>query len=95
LVREFMEVDGFTAEEAQALAAVSVEHRPHSEWMALVSELDYLIDRYCDVYRLSDEARAGIYSVRKRQSLASIPIAVDWYRRELQRSPSVRTEKED
>lgn len=83
LVREFMEVDGLSLEEAQALAAVSVVPRPPAEWLALIQELDALIDRYCQACRLSDDARDRIREVRKHQSLASIPLAVDWFRREL------------
>lgn len=83
LLKEFMDMDGLSLEEAEALAAVSVASRPPAEWLALIQELDGLIDRYCQVCRLSDSSRARIREVRKRQGLASIPLAVDWFRREL------------
>jgi hypothetical protein len=86
LVQEFMEVDGLSLEEAQALAAVSVAPRPPAEWFALIQELDDLIDRYCQACRLSADARDRIREIRKKQSLASIPLAVDWFRRELTRN---------
>lgn len=85
LVREFMEVDGLSLEEARALAAVAVVPRPPAEWLELIQELDSLIDRYCQACRLSDEVRDHILEIRKKQSLASIPLAVNWFRRELER----------
>jgi hypothetical protein len=83
LVREFMESDGLSPEQAHALAAASVWPRPPAEWLALIQELDALIDRYCQACFLSDDARDRIRELRKRRSLASIPLAVDWFRREL------------
>jgi len=84
LVREFMEVDGLTLAEANALATVSVQPRPVAEWLAMIAELDASIASYCSAYRLSDEARARILDVRNRQSLASIPDSLEWFRRELE-----------
>lgn len=83
LVQDSMEVDGLSQEETQALAAVSVAPRPPAEWMSLIQELDSMIDRYCQVCRLSDDARDRIREIRQKQSLESIPLAVDWFRREL------------
>jgi hypothetical protein len=85
LIRKFMEVDGLTLEAAETLAAVSVAPRQPAEWLSLIQEMDDLIDRYCHARRLSDHVRVGITGTRKRQSLASIPLAVDWFRRELKR----------
>jgi hypothetical protein len=83
LVREFMEVDGLSLEEAQALAAVSVAPRPATEWLAMIAELDTLIAAYCEAFKLSDEAHTHIADVRNRQSLMTIPHTLDWFRREL------------
>lgn len=83
LVREFMEVDGMSAEDARAMAAVSIPIRPATDWLALIAELDHLIGRYCSTYRLSAEAQARILDTRNRQSLASIPNSLAWFRREL------------
>jgi hypothetical protein len=83
LVREFMEVDGMTLEEAQALAAVAVQPRPPAEWLALIAELDAMIDRYCTAVGVSDGGRSGIMAARCTQSLASIPESLAWFRREL------------
>jgi hypothetical protein len=79
-----MELDGLSQEEAEALALVSVAPRPLAEWLALIQELDNLIDLYCQTCRLSDDARDRIREVRQKQSLASIPPAVDWFRREME-----------
>lgn len=83
LVREFMEVDGLTLEEAQALAAVAVQPRSPADWLALIAELDALIDRYCTAVGVSDGGRSGIMAARCTQSLASIPESLAWFRREL------------
>lgn len=83
LVREFMEVDGLSCEEAQALAAVSVTPRSPATWLALIAELNRLIDRYCQACRLSEEARGRILKIRKGQSLSLIPATVEWFKREL------------
>lgn len=80
LVREFMEVDGMTLAEAQATAAISVQPRQAAEWLALIAELDMLIGRYCAAYKLTGEAQAHILGARSRQSLASIPAALAWFR---------------
>jgi hypothetical protein len=83
LVREFMEVDGLSLTEAQALAAVSVQPRAPEEWLALIAELDALIERYCAAVEVTDEARAVILAAKCAQSLASIPSTLEWFRREL------------
>lgn len=84
LVREFMEIDGLSREEARAMAAVSVRPRPPAEWRQLIDELDSLIAQFCRAFQLSDGAKALILEIRKKQSLASIPVSVDWFRRELE-----------
>lgn len=84
LVREFMEVDGLTLEEAQALAAVAVQPRAPADWLVLIAELDGLIDRYCAAVGMTDGGRAKIMATRCRQSLASIPESLAWFRRELE-----------
>lgn len=83
LVREFMEVDGLTLEEAQALAAISVQPRPAAEWLALIADLDAVIERYCDAVGAAAEARAAMLATRYAQPLASIPESLAWFRSEL------------
>jgi len=83
MVREFMEFDGMTLAEAQALAAVSVKTRPAGEWLALIAELDAMIVRYCTAAGLDGESIAAIFAARHRQSVASIPESLEWFRREL------------
>jgi hypothetical protein len=83
LVREFMAVDGLSLTEAQALAAVSVQPRAPEEWLALIAELDALIERYCLAAGVTDEGKAEILAARCAQSLASIPDTLEWFRREL------------
>ena len=81
LVRDFME-DGLTREEAEALAAISVQQRPPDEWLAMIAELDALIGRYC---LATGRDEAAMQSARRRQSLASIPESLAWFRREVAR----------
>jgi hypothetical protein len=84
MVAEFMEVDGLSLEEAQAMAAISVVPRPAAEWIAMIGKLDGLINRYCEAYRLSADAKDRINKIRQGQSLASIPAALEWFSHELQ-----------
>jgi hypothetical protein len=83
LVREFMEVDGLTLDQARALVAVAVQPRAPADWLALIAELDCLIGRYCDHHRLTPEARMHIMAMRTKQSLASIPAALEWFTAQL------------
>jgi len=86
LVRGFMDEDGLTLAEAQALAAASVQPRPAAEWLAMIAELDALIGIYCaaEVW-MTDKAKAAIWATRCAQSLASIPETLAWFRREVAR----------
>lgn len=79
LVREFMAVDGLSFAEATAMAAISVQPRPAAEWMALITDLDRLVEAYCAAYKLSEQAQARILDVRRRQSLASIPASILYF----------------
>lgn len=83
LVREFMEVDGLTLEEAQALTKASVQPRPPHEWLALIHELDAMIGRYCEACKPNTAAHGRILDDRRRQSPASIPASLAWFKREL------------
>lgn len=83
LVREFMEVDGFSLTDAQSLAAVSIKPRSVSEWLALIAELDALIERYCIAVAINNVGKAAIMAIRRSQSLASIPESLAWFRNEL------------
>jgi len=82
LIREFMDVDGLTLEEAQAMAAISIKPRPAAEWLALIAELDRAIESYCMAVGLSAGALAELLAVRNRQSLASIPESLAWFKQE-------------
>lgn len=82
LVAEFMEVDGLSRSDAEALAAVSVQPRPRAEWLAMIAELDGLVAQFCAANKVTGQAQAYILAARNRQSLASIPAMLEWYRRE-------------
>ena len=84
-VREFMEVDGMTLAEAQATAALSVQVFQPAEWLAMIGELDALIERYCTAAGLSGDAKTAITATRGKQSLASIPESLAWFWREVAR----------
>jgi len=86
LVLEFIEVDGLTLDEAQAMAAISVQPRPAAEWLAMIAELDDLIRIYfAAAADLTGEGKAAILSTRCGQSLASIPETLASSRREVAR----------
>lgn len=53
--------------------------RPPVEWIKAITELDSLIDRYCEAAKLSPEARARILAARLIQPLASIPESIAWF----------------
>lgn len=83
LVREFMDVDGLTLAEAQALLTVSVQPQTPEKWLALITELDDLIERYCALTGTTGEAKGAILGARRAQSAASIPDSLEWFQREL------------
>ncbi|NHZ80104.1 hypothetical protein F2P44_12565 [Massilia sp. CCM 8695] len=83
LVAEFMEVDGLTRTEAEAMAAISVQPRTPAVWLGLIAELNTLIATYCDSAQVSQEAKQRLHAVAASQSLASIPTAIEWFRAEL------------
>jgi hypothetical protein len=56
---------------------------PEAVWLSMIKELDGLIQDYCTFARVSDDAAAKIRSASAKQSLASIPGALDWFRREI------------
>lgn len=80
LIREFMEVDGMTLEQAEAMAAISIRPRPITEWLANIRELERLIGVYCLAARINPESAKRIREASKRQSLASIPDCLAWFR---------------
>ncbi|MFA9273260.1 MAG: hypothetical protein ACEQSE_00175 [Candidatus Aquirickettsiella gammari] len=83
LVCEFMEIDGLSLADAQALAAESVPRRSESEWLMLIAEHDLLIRQYCIAMCLNEEGKKAILAVSRRQSLASITKSLAWFRFEL------------
>ncbi|MDQ1925218.1 hypothetical protein, partial [Massilia pseudoviolaceinigra] len=83
LVAEFIEVDGLSPEQAQAMAAISVQPRTPAVWLAMIAELNTLINTYCDSAQVSQEAKQRLHAVAASQSLASIPTAIEWFRAEL------------
>jgi hypothetical protein len=83
LVREFMEVDGFTLAEATALAAVAVQPRAPDEWLALIAELDDVIEQYCSLTATPGKIKSAILAARRTQSVASIPDSLEWFRHKL------------
>jgi len=84
LIREFMEMDGLTLEEAQTMAKISIKPRSSDEWLVLITDLDQAIEAYCLAAGLSADALAELLAERNRQSLASIPESLAWFRREWQ-----------
>ncbi|MEA9980352.1 hypothetical protein QN374_00720 [Herbaspirillum sp. RTI4] len=77
-------MDGLTLEDAQALAAVCAQPRPADEWLALIAELDAAIEAYCLAAGLPGDVLAHMMTARSSQSLASIPAALAWFKRELE-----------
>ena len=95
LVAEFMEVDGMTRPEAEAMAAISVQPRTPAVWLALIAELDALIDQYCTGARVPQTAKDRMRAASHSQSLASIPDTIQWFRTELSRLiPVQKTESQ-
>lgn len=90
LVAEFMEVDGMTREEAQAMATISIQPRTPAVWLSMIADLNSLINAYCDSAKVSDEAKQRMRAAGYSQSLASIPAAIDWFRAELRSLESHR-----
>lgn len=87
LVAEFMEVDGLSLEEATQLAQDCANIRPAEEWLSMIKELDELIGRFSDRFKLSEAAKRRILDVRNRQSLFSIAHSLEWFRKELADKP--------
>jgi hypothetical protein len=84
LARGFMDDDGVTLAEAEALAAISVQPRPTGEWLAMITELDALIGTYCAAeVGMTDKNKTAIRGARLTQSLASIPETLEWFRGEV------------
>ncbi|WP_426192570.1 hypothetical protein [Massilia sp. DWR3-1-1] len=83
LVTEFMTVDGMTREEAEAMAAISIQPRTPAIWLYMIADLNSLINAYCASAKVSDEAKQRMRAASYSQSLASIPHAIDWFRAEL------------
>ena len=93
LVAEFMEVDGLSRADAEAMAAISVQPRTPAYWMALIAELDLLIDCYCTSNFVTEQAKERMRAASHAQSLASIPSTIEWFKRELRMlAPSHKTE---
>lgn len=57
--------------------------RPAVDWIAMITELDSLIDRYCTATKLSEQAKARILAARFSQPLATIPESLAWFRNEV------------
>jgi hypothetical protein len=83
LVAEFMQVDGMTREEAQAMATISIQPRTPAVWLSMIADLNSLINAYCASVKVSNEAKQRMFAASYSQSLSSIPHAIDWFRAEL------------
>ena len=79
-----MAIDGMTRPEAEAMAAISVQPRTPAYWMALIAELDRMIDAYCTSTQVTEQAKDRMRTASHSQSLASIPSTIDWFKNELQ-----------
>lgn len=88
LVAEFMETDGLSQADAEAIAAISIRPRSPVEWTALIADLDRAMHEYFDRFEIPPEQRARIEGARARQSLASIPASLAWFKCELLRGSS-------
>lgn len=53
--------------------------RPAADWLAMLAELNTLIDLYCMQEMLSAEARGRILDACRHQSLASIPASIQFF----------------
>lgn len=82
LIREFIKIDGLSLDDAKALAEQCQAPRPASEWLAMIAELDMLIEQVCTLDGFDMEARQLVQAARRQQSLASIPETLHWYRME-------------
>ena len=83
MVREYVEVDGLSLEQAQVLAALSIPIPPRTKIQAMIAELDSLIERYCTLKALSRENRAGLLARRRQQAAASIPASIAWFQEKI------------
>jgi len=79
LMTEFMEVDGLSREEAEAMALISVQPRSPAAWTALLAELDEAIEAYCVAYSVPEAQREQIRGARSRQSVATLQETLDWF----------------
>ncbi len=83
LIRDFIEIDGMSEDDARALASACEPLRPEHEWVTMIKQLDELIDTYGRVIGLPADAMARLHEIRMRQSLASIPASLAWFQNEL------------
>ncbi|MDQ1833216.1 MULTISPECIES: hypothetical protein [Massilia] len=83
LVAEFMEVDGLTRKEAEAMAEISIQPRTPAVWLAMIADLNALINTYCASAQISDTAKARMLAAASSQSLASIPESTAWFQVQL------------
>lgn len=91
IVAEFMETDGLSQADAdaEAIAAISIRPRSPVEWTALIAELDRAMHAFFDRFEIPPAQRARIEGARARQSLASIPASLAWFKCELLRKPNL------
>lgn len=82
-VREFMDVDGMTLDEAQAWESQSIVTMEANEWIEIIQQLDAAINLYCTTKQVSPQARVGMLAARMNQSLASIPETLAWFLNQL------------
>ena len=75
--------DGLDWEEAEEIASRAAPCFTQDEWLAMIAELDALIERYCSTVKISEVGKASILAARNRQSLASIPATLAWFKTEL------------
>ena len=93
LVREFMEADGLTLEEAKELAALSIQPRQASEWLSMIAALDKAIEAWCALNAIPEESQARILQSRARQPLGTIPESLVWFSKEVENAKPRGKEK--
>lgn len=80
LARELMVTDGLPLHTAEIIARSAAIPRSTTQWLALIAELDSLIEEYCKMTNIDP---GELLAIRRRQSLASIPETLSWFRAEV------------
>jgi hypothetical protein len=83
LITEFVKVDKVSEPQARAMAAVSIVPRPSAEWLAMLDELDTLIDRYCSAASVPQANKDQFLKARANQAWVNVPATLNWFRKQV------------